>query len=97
MIGYDHEPIYATGSLLGIGDVPGMLSLMDEAEVQGLDVMSTGVVLAWATEALQRGLITTKETDGLALAFGDAQTYAAATQRIVSQPTEFYQALGRGV
>lgn len=97
MIGYDHEPIYAMGSLLGIGDVPGMLRLMDEAEVQGLDVMSTGVTLAWATEAFQRGLITTKETDGLTLAFGDAQTYSAATQRIVSQPTEFYQALARGV
>jgi len=97
MIGYDHEPIYATGSMLGIGDVPGMLRLMDEAEVQGLDVMSTGVTLAWATEALQRGLITTKETDGLTLAFGDAQTYIAAMQRIVSQPTEFYQALARGV
>jgi len=96
MIGYDHEPIYATGSLLGIGDVPGMLQLMDEMEVQGLDVMSGGVALAWATEALQRGLITTKETDGLALAFGDAPSYIAATQRIVSQPTDFYRALARG-
>jgi aldehyde:ferredoxin oxidoreductase len=46
MIGYDHEPIYATGSLLGISDVPGMLQLMDEMEVQGLDVMSGGVALA---------------------------------------------------
>ena len=34
-------------------DVPGMLQLMDEIEVQGLDVMSTGVALAWATEALR--------------------------------------------
>ena len=96
VIGYDHEPIYATGSLLGISDVPGMLQLMDEMEVQGLDVMSGGVALAWATEALQRGLITTKETDGLALAFGDAPSYIAATQRIVSQPTDFYRALARG-
>ena len=96
MLGYDHEPIYATGSLLGIGDVPGMLQLMDEMEVQGLDVMSAGVALAWATEALQRGLITTKETDGLNLTFGDAASYIAATQRIVSQPTDFYRALARG-
>ncbi len=96
MIGYDHEPIFATGSLLGIGDAPGMLRLMDEAEVQGLDVMSTGVALAWATEALQRGLIGEKETDGLALSFGDAEKYIAATQRIVSQPTDFYRALARG-
>lgn len=97
MLGYDHEPIYATGSMLGIGAVSGMLRLMDEVEIQGLDVMSTGVALAWATEALARGLITTAETDGVPLAFGDAESYIAATQRIVEQPTAFYAALARGV
>jgi aldehyde:ferredoxin oxidoreductase len=96
MLGYDHEPIYATGSLLGINDVPGMLQLMDEMEVQGLDVMSAGVALAWATEALQHGLITTQDTDGLSLTFGDATRYIAAARRIVSQPTDFYRALARG-
>jgi aldehyde:ferredoxin oxidoreductase len=97
MLGYDHEPIYAMGSMLGGSDVPGMFLLMDEAEVQGLDVMSTGVVLAWATEALERGLISTVETDGLALAWGDYPTYIEAVKRIVSQPNDFYRALARGV
>ncbi|MBN1180471.1 MAG: aldehyde:ferredoxin oxidoreductase [Anaerolineae bacterium] len=97
MLGYDHEPIFATGSMLGIADVPGMLQLMDEVEVQGLDVMSAGVALAWATEALERGLISTRETDGLALAWGDHATYVAAVERIVTQPTDFYRALARGV
>ena len=53
MIGYDHEPIFAVGSLLGGSDIKGMFQLLDEAEVQGLDVMSMGVTLAWATEALR--------------------------------------------
>ncbi len=97
MLGYDHEPIYATGSMLELDDVSGMLRLMDEVEIQGLDVMSAGVALAWATEALEHGLISTEETDGLELAFGDAETYIAATQRIVEQPTDFYAALARGV
>lgn len=96
MLGYDHELIFAMGSMLGIDDVSGMLQVIDEAEVQGLDVMSTGVVLAWATEALERKLITPEETDGLMLAWGDAPTYIEAIQRIVSQPNDFYQALARG-
>lgn len=96
MIGYDHEPIFAMGSLLGGSDVSGMFQLLDEAEVQGLDVMSAGVTLAWATEALQRGLISVRETDGLALAWGDYPAYIAALQRIVSQPNDFYRALARG-
>jgi aldehyde:ferredoxin oxidoreductase len=97
MLGYDHELIYAMGSMLGVGDVSGMLRLIDAAEVQGLDVMSTGVVLAWATEALEEGLISTKETDGLELAWGEADVYIEAVKRIVTQPTAFYAALARGV
>ncbi len=96
MIGYDHEPLYAVGSMLGGSDVPGMLRLLDEIEVLGLDVMSTGVTLAWATEALQQGLISRQETDGLELAWGNYPTYIAAARRIVSQPNDFYRALARG-
>jgi len=97
MLGYDHELIYAAGSMLGLGDVAGMLQVLDEIEVQGLDAMSAGVTLAWATEALERGRITLKDTDGLALAFGEARPYVEAVRRIVSQPTDFYRALARGV
>ena len=97
MLGYDHEPIYALGSMLGGSDVPGMFQLMDEVEVQGLDAMSAGVVLAWATEALEQGVISTQETDGLALAWGDYPAYVAAVRRIVTQPNDFYRALARGV
>ncbi len=97
MLGYDHEPIYATGSLLGIEDVPGMLRLLDEIEVQGLDVMTTGVVLAWATEALDRGLISLEETAGIRLAFGEAEPYIQAVRNIVHQPNDFYRSLAKGV
>jgi len=97
MIGYDHELIYALGSMLGVGRTDDLLRLLDEVEVQGLDVMSTGVVLAWATEALERGLISGRETDGLPLAWGEAGPYREAIRRIVSQPNEFYRALARGV
>lgn len=97
MVGYDHEPIFAMGSMLGIGDVPGLLRVLEEAEVQGLDVMSTGVVLAWATEALQRGLITVELLDGVALEWGDSSAYVQAITRIVSQPTDLYRAMARGV
>ena len=97
MLGYDYELIYALGSMVGVDDTVGMLQLIDEAEIQGLDAMSTGVVLAWTTEALERGLISMKETDGLALAWGDWQTYIQAVKRITLQPNEFYQALARGV
>lgn len=97
MLGYDYEPIYALGSMLGGSDPRRMLRLMDEIEILGLDAMSTGVVLAWATEALESGLVSVRETDGVSLAWGDYGGYIRATRRLVSQPTEFYEALARGV
>lgn len=97
MLGYDHEPIYAMGSMLGINDPEELLRLLDEAEIQGLDVMSTGVALAWATEAQNRGLISKEESDDLRLTFSDTESYIEATERIVTQPTDFYRALAQGV
>ena len=97
MIGYDYEPIFAVGSMLAVSDPAKILKLMDRIEALGLDAMTTGVVLAWATEAQEKGLISTKETDGIALAWNDCAAYLEAVERIVSQPTEFYQALAHGV
>ena len=97
MIGYDHELIYALGSMLGVGDARGMLKLLDRVEELGLDAITTGVVLAWATEAMAKGLISGKDTLGIQLAFGDWAAYLEAIPRIVSGGNEFYQALARGV
>ena len=97
MIGYDYEPIYAVGSMLGLASPNDILKLIDRIEALGLDVMTAGVVLAWATEAQEQGLISAKETDGLTLAWNDCPAYMEAVERIVEQPTEFYQNLARGV
>ncbi|MCX6656128.1 MAG: aldehyde ferredoxin oxidoreductase family protein [Candidatus Bathyarchaeota archaeon] len=97
MIPYDYELIYALGSMLGVFDEKAMLHLIDDVEIWGLDAMSTGVVLAWATEAQEKGLITQNETLGLNLRWGDRPTYAKAVEYIVKQPNEFYLALAQGV
>jgi len=97
MISYDYEPIYAMGSMLGVGDPEGVLRLLDKVEEVGLDAMSTGVALAWATEALSTGLIDAGQTAGLALSWGDWATYLEAVECLVRQPTDFYSSLARGV
>lgn len=97
MIGYDYEPIYAVGSMLGMSNPAHLLKLIDGIEALGLDVMSTGVALAWATEAQQNGLISTKQADRITLTWNDGPAYMEAVARIVRQPTDFYRALARGV
>ncbi|HDD35837.1 MAG TPA: aldehyde:ferredoxin oxidoreductase [Candidatus Desulfofervidus auxilii] len=95
-ISYDYELIYALGSMLGIDNSAGILRLLDEIEVLGLDAISTGVVLAWATEAFERGLITKKETE-ISPKWGNYNAYIAMVRKIVFQPNSFYQSLAMGV
>lgn len=97
MISYDYEPIYALGALLGVSDAKGFLRLMEQVEIFAVDAMTTGVVLAWATEAQERGIISEKDTMGIKLSWGDYSAYMEAVRLIVKQPNEFYKALAHGV
>ncbi|WP_320171648.1 aldehyde ferredoxin oxidoreductase N-terminal domain-containing protein [Maridesulfovibrio sp.] len=94
-VAYDYEPIFATGSMLGVTDASSVLDIMDEVEKAGLDVMSGGVALAWATEAFEKGLVTEKETI-VPLAFGDAQNYRKAVYYLGQSENEFYASLSKG-
>ncbi len=94
-VSYDYEPLYALGTMLGISDREGLLRLIEEVEVQGMDAMSTGVALAWATEAFSRGIISERETI-VKPSWGDWGTYIKMVRYIVEQPNEFYRKLGEG-
>lgn len=96
-VSYDYEPIYSLGSNLGVGQAEGVLQLIDVCERLGLDVMSAGVVLSWATEALEKGLITSKETLDVPLQWNGVDGYTRALENLVKAPNEFYGALARGV
>ncbi len=92
---YDHEPIFAMGAMLSVLDAFQVLTLLELAEKEGLDVMSAGVALAWATEAFEKGLITEKETL-IPLKFGDAGAYAQAVKHLGAAANDFYRLLGQG-
>jgi aldehyde:ferredoxin oxidoreductase len=94
-VSYDHEPIFAAGSMLGVTNAGGVLSLLEEMERQGLDVMSAGVALAWATEAFERGIVSDKETL-VQLIFGDVEKYREAVRHLGQRTNDFYHFLGQG-
>ena len=94
-VSYDHEPIFATGSMLMVTNAFNVLSIIDMCEKMGLDVMSAGVALAWATEALEKGIISEKETV-VPLQFGDAEGYKEAVRHLGMGSNEFYNLLAQG-
>jgi aldehyde:ferredoxin oxidoreductase len=92
---YDHEPIFAAGSMLGVTDAFKVLDLIDAMDKMGIDVMSAGVALAWATEALEKGVVTENETI-VPLRFGDEETYEEAIRHLGRGANEFYRLLAQG-
>jgi len=95
-VSYDYELIFALGTFLGINKTDEILALIEEVEEAGLDAMSTGVCLGWATEALEKGFVT-KEDTIVDLKFGEVEGYAKAIDYLANRENRFYRRLGQGV
>ena len=94
-VAYDYEPIFSLGTMLNVIDTRSVLSILDVMEKTGLDAMSGGVALAWATEATEKGLISDEET-GVRLSFGNAEAYQHAAEMLGNCSNDFYRLLGQG-
>jgi len=94
-VAYDHEPIFATGAMLSVTNAFAVLGIIDEIDEMGLDVMSAGVALAWATEATEKGIISDRDTI-VSLKFGDAEAYKKAVGHLGIGANDFYRLLGMG-
>lgn len=92
---YDHEPIFAQGAMLGVTDCFEVLSLIDTVEKLGLDVISAGVALAWATEAFGKGILSERETL-VPLRFGGVSAYTEALHHLARGSNDFYRVLAQG-
>ncbi len=82
-------PEYETAAFLGadvaiadIEDVAYANYLCDEL---GIDTISAGNVIAFAIECFEKGIITTEDTDGLALSFGDSEGVFELIQKIAKR------------
>lgn len=94
-LSYDHELIFALGSFLGMSSQDKIYEMIDAVEELGLDAISAGVLLGWATEACQRGIIS-QEQLGVKPEFDQAGPYLEILNRIVQQPDELYRTLALG-
>jgi len=92
---YDYEPIFAMGAMLSVKNCFSVLGILDVVEKMGLDVMSAGVALAWATEATEKGVITNQETI-IPLSFGGTEGYKEAILHLAHGTNEFYRILAQG-
>jgi aldehyde:ferredoxin oxidoreductase len=97
LVPYHYQPIFALGANLEVSDPEAILQLISYCERFGMDAMTTGAVLGWATEAYEKGLIGTDETIGLRPTWGNVDTYSEMIENIANVRNEFYTILARGV
>ena len=79
------EPIVALGSKCGLDDVEAVLYLYNLAGQLGIDVISTGGVLAFAMELYERGILTEADTGGVALTWGNAEAMETLMRQIAGR------------
>ena len=95
-VAYDYELIATLGSYLGMNDSSAILELIESVEEYGLDAVSGGICLAYATECFQKGIITKLQTI-TELAFGNKEGYLSAIKYMAAKANDFYSALSDGV
>lgn len=70
--GPEYETLAAFGSNCGIDDLVAISKASELCNAYSLDTISTGGVIAFSMECFENGLLTTQDTNGIELKFGNA-------------------------
>jgi aldehyde:ferredoxin oxidoreductase len=72
--GPEYETLGALGTLVMVDDLEAVIYSGHLCNVYGVDTISTGCTIALACEMFDRGILTTADTGGLEIRYGDTQT-----------------------
>lgn len=89
-------PAYNTTKLL-IADMPTTIKAFEMCNAFGVDIHSWTCVMGWAIECFERGILTSEETDGLDLRWGDGPLALESIRRIALREGTFGDLLADGV
>ena len=93
--GPEYETVATMGSYCGVSDLAAVCRANQLCNMYGLDTISCGATIAWAMDCFEHGLITTAETDGLELRFGNGAALVEMVERI-GKREGFGRVLGEG-
>jgi aldehyde:ferredoxin oxidoreductase len=71
--GPEYETLASLGSNCGIDNLKAICKGNELCNAYSLDTISTGLCISFAMECFEKGIITTKDTGGLEIRFGDAE------------------------
>ncbi len=80
--GPEYESAAALGSCCGVDDIVAVAKATELCNAYSLDSISTGVMIAFAMECFENGLLTRVDTGGLELRFGNAHAVVEMVKKI---------------
>jgi aldehyde:ferredoxin oxidoreductase len=80
--GPEYEALASLGSCRGIDDLEAIVYANQLCNAHGMDIISTGLTIAWAMECFGLGLLTKEDTGGLELRFGNAQAMTTLVEQV---------------
>ncbi len=92
----EYESAFALGPLVGISDRETIIRASHYCDEVGMDTISAGGTIAWAMECFELGLLTTDDTGGLDLTFGNAQAILPCLESIANKNDKLGQLLAEG-
>jgi aldehyde:ferredoxin oxidoreductase len=78
----EFECLWSMGPLCGIDRLDAIIEAMRIVNEYGMDGISIGVVVAFAMDCYEHGVITKEQTDGIDLSFGNAEALIAIIHKI---------------
>jgi len=83
--GPEYETTSTFGNYCGINDLPAISKAHELCNKYGMDTISCGATISWAFEAFNEGKLTLKDTDGLDLSWGNADSMVKLTEKIAKR------------
>ncbi len=93
--GLEYEAAWALGADTGVDDLDALTYVNFLCNEDGMDPITYGATVAAAMEMFEDGVITTKETGGIELTFGNAEAFVAITEAMCAGG-DFAEDLGLG-
>jgi len=93
----EFECLWSMGPLCGVDRLDAVIEAMRIVNEYGMDGISIGVVVAFAMDCYEHGVITKEQTEGIDLRFGNAEALIAIIHKIGKREGWLGNALAEGV
>ena len=83
--GPEYETVATMGSYCGVDDLAAIAKASELCNKYGMDTISCGATVAFAMDCFEHGILTTEDTGGLELRFGNAEAMVKVVEMIAKR------------